>query len=91
MAAEAASARLPLSFALTPTTCLVLHNGSIVDFRGDVIVSPTNEMLYCDWYGASGAIMRAAGRALVDACAKVSCPGPSHCCKHHPVVTSEES
>ena len=89
MAVEAGAARLPLSFALTPTSRLVLHKGSIVEFRGDVIVSPTNEMLYCDWYGASGAILLAGGDALVDACAKVRrtsvrpsqhyCACPSHC------------
>lgn len=67
-----AAPRPPLSFALTPTTRLMLHQGDIAAFQGDVIVCPTNEMLAPWWgAGASGAIARAGGDGLLDAIAKV--------------------
>lgn len=67
----AAGWSLPLSFVLTPTTRLVLNRGSIVDFRGDVIVVPMNEMLAYDRFGASGAVLQAAGPELLAAVGKV--------------------
>ena len=64
----------PLQFGLTPTTRLLLHRSSYLQFQGDVLVNAASESLLSV---LGSATHRAAGPELLRACLEVSlapCP-----------------